>query len=390
MTFRRTAMLTLSVLLAACNDPLGPCDGEFACQVAGIDLAITDVRIVSGDRTGTDAVTGLPIYGAGAMTAAVTVVNRGDSIFPGQQSESSAAIPALRPGERHEYLITADFTGRVLPLRTGDDPRMVDVTTIFAALPFVDADVDADNNSAQSIRFHLAVPVVDIDVSVGQRSELRANEPFVASFAIRNRSVHGAALDSSAVVLCMVDFDLGCWGSWPYFGKFDLPSIDAGWHHENAYLASAPPEALVWQEEAHEAHLTACVVQTRDAEPYADSFGPCGNAVAITVRPDYAACSPPVLQLGVAITLARPNCGQRSVDDPGTFSVLALDAVAGTTYQAVSSIDAVAVYDADGEPADLPGAGISFAEDGRYYLVIYHYGPVSLTVDTVPEGASGA
>lgn len=380
MLLRRTTLF-LSLLAAACSDPTGPCDGEHACQVSGVDLAVVDVRIVAGNRLGTDAVSGLPIYDAGPITAAVTIVNRGDSVFPGQQSTALGDLPSLRPGETHELTLLADFTERIMHLEAGGDPRMADVVRISGSFSLLEADADPGNDFAFSPSIHVAAPVVELSLSLGQRTEIRANEPFVASFTVRNRSMHNAVLDSSDVVLCMVDFDLGCWGSWPYFGKFDLPAVGAGSHHENAYAATAPPEATIWQDEAHEAWLAMCIVPS-DLGAYVDFTSPCGGGLTITVRPSYTACSPPLLQLGVEAALPEANCGFRPGATAGEFSVFALDAVAGTTYVAAST-GPLQVYDADGERADLPGDGISFARDGRYYLVLYHFGDVSVTVTAV-------
>ena len=91
------------------------------------------------------------------------------------------------------------------------------------------------------------------------------------------------------------------------------------------------------------------------------------------------------MQLGVPMTIAQANCGHRdeNTHSQRQFSVMAFDASAGQTY-VVGGNPSATLYDANGNTADLPGAGLSVAASGRYYLVVLGPGPVTLTVTQAP------
>ena len=375
----RLVMSAGAVLAIACSDPVGPCDGRYACQVEGIDIAVLDLEIITANRIGTDPVTMYPVYAPGEVTVTATIVNRGDSTATDIHVWDVTTIPVLEPGETFKAVRTIDISTAAL-LKEGADARMADVRQVGIGV-YVEGDVDTSNNVRESDPFHAAVPVLDGTLAIGgQATELRANAPFVASFSISNLSRHGAALDSTDLVLCMIDYDVGCWWDWPYFGRFELPRVEASSNNANAYLASAPPGATVWPDEAHEAALAICLVpRTLDGTTISTFTMPCVAAVFVTVRPDYSACTPPVAQLGVPLALSAINCQFPDRNEESEYSVISFDAVAGESYGADSG-GYQFFTDGDGNRISMP-----ITSSGRYYLVVYHRGPVTVTIFPMDE-----
>ena len=387
---RRILLVMAFLLVPGCSDPTGPCDRALACEVSGVDLAITDARIVEGVRLGTDHITGLGIYAAGPVTVEFTIVNRGDSISAPQPiSRTDGIVPPLAPGERAHIRITQDFTGemdvRPSPVTSGFDPRRADIRTISAILEQgfddlqPDLDADPDNNQLESAQFHVAMPVMVGTMSAAD--EIQAYVPFVTGFRIDNMSVHGGDAGAFDVVLCIWDFDVGCYGNWyTYFGRFEVPGVEAGWRYENAYATTLDASSMVWPDLAQANRLTLCIVPRDHDSRFLPLPTHCvASAGEPVIRPNYARCDPPVLQLGVPLTIAQANCGDR--ESPRTnrhFSIAALDAIAGRTYHVAGR--SPYVFDADGNRSAIPDPGISVATTGRYYLVYIGSGAVTITV----------
>lgn len=368
-------LFTTAGLAAACSDPLGPCERRFACEVQGIDLAVLDVDVIGGNEAGVDPVTRYPIYGPGRVTAIATFVNRGDSIAPETRLSNGRTLPSLAPGETFRDTVVLDIAG-TRRLQAGADPRMADVTYVQISVVQLEWDADATNDYGLSEPFHATVPVLGGTLELGgQRTEVRANSPFVVAFSIRNHSVHGAALDSMDAVLCMIDVDVGCWGNWPYFGRFELARIEGNSVYQNAYMTSVPPEATIWPDEAHTGRFAMCLVPSSLTEPYMPTHSTCVSGVNLTVRPDYSACSPPAVEIGVPLTLSTPNCTFPQRLSTLRHSVVALDAVAGQQYSIAPGGAYHFIANADGDRVSLP-----VAEDGRYYIVFYHILPITVTV----------
>ncbi|MBR9989802.1 MAG: hypothetical protein KFH98_08615 [Gemmatimonadetes bacterium] len=401
MMWQRTALVTLCTAIAgaACSDPTGPCDARHACEVSGVDLAIIDSRIVHGERIGTDHVTGYPIYKPGPVGVEFTVVNRGDSTSAAQPVAGSAdRLPPLRPGETARVVIIEDYTDQIHLHRSWDpspvDARRADERTIYTELrqrpdsptwpsewPLFDT--DTSNNSATSRPFHVAMPV--LRGTLAEKPAVRAGMPFVTSFRLENVSVHGANAAPFDVVLCLWDFDLGCYGDWwTFFGRFGVPGMDAGSRYENAYLATLPHSAMVNPADAGPAYLSLCIV-TADHESQYLPVPPTSciaSAGETFVRPNYQLCDTTPVQLGVAMTVTTADCGDlQSSRSWRRFAVLTLDAVAGATYDVNGGIGVISVRNADGEAADLPGPGLSFAETGTYFILVSTAnGPVTMTI----------
>ena len=154
------------------------------------------------------------------MSVAFTIVNRGDSTSLPQPygSLQGEVIRPLRPGESTQLVLTADYTdelhfeymlpGDPLDARAADrrtislnlQQRPADRNNFPADWPVEDADVS--NNLHDDTAFHVAIPVLRATLS--NVAEIRANDPFVASFRIENVSVHGADAGSFDVVLCQM------------------------------------------------------------------------------------------------------------------------------------------------------------------------------------------
>src|SRR5690606_29030486 len=135
------------------------------------------------------------------------------------------------------------------------------------------------------------------------------------------------------VVLCTVDFDLACYGEWwTFFGRFQVPGVDAGWRYENAYVAEMGFSSMVWPYEAHSGILVLCIVASDYEHDYLPWPAGCitGGSAATVFRPDYEACNPPILVPGVPLTIPEPNCN--NAHPARSFTVAAFDAVAGQVY----------------------------------------------------------
>ena len=255
----------------ACSDPIGPCDRAPACEVSGVDLAVTEARIVDGTRIGADPVTGLDIYAAAPVTVEFTIVNRGDSASAPQPVDGTDdVVPSLAPGEQARVRIIHDFSGQLAVhpswSTSGFDAREADVRTITASLPqsfgpddpapgLPPADEVFENNELDSPRFHVAMPVLTATLS--EIDEIREGVPFVTSFTVRNVSVHDADAGPLDVVLCVWDVDLGCHaGWWNYFGRFEVPGVDAGGATRTATQRNWLP--LPWHGQRKRTPTTSC------------------------------------------------------------------------------------------------------------------------------------
>src|SRR5690606_215500 len=93
--------------------------------------------------------------------------------LPRSAVDSPGDLPSLRPGETHELTVVADFAERIMHLEPGAAPRLADVVRLPGSFSLLEADADPGSQFGFSPLIHIAAPVVELTLSLGQRTEMR-------------------------------------------------------------------------------------------------------------------------------------------------------------------------------------------------------------------------
>lgn len=306
-------LVFLTLILASCGDPAGPCDHRFACEVTGVDLYVPELNVVTDQR---DPTTGLGIADGSPVELEFTVRNRGDStsapaslvlrfghVSTGVTSDSTlpqhpadtVAIPPLRPGESYQHHTVFDTWERK------DNPRQAyeynTDDTSFGVAELLVADRDSSNNRRLSASVHVRVALLDMKLVVPDTA-LWVGRPFPARLTITNVSRHGA-LPAAGVGFwlcevagpshCDVAGDMG-------FGTHDMTLIPPGGRYDRD-LTLTVPSAAGSQAEIGEYVVIIKVVEpgTRDTLLWRGGEWISDAGPRIRLHPDYRACQPPLL-----------------------------------------------------------------------------------------------
>lgn len=370
---RSLGLLLPAFPLLTCSDPSGPCDRPSACEMPGVDLYVEVVEILSAAF---DPADGLRIVEPGPVTIHVSVRNRGDAVsLPGavelgygrsadgefvlKADLDTVPTPALRPGESFQFTIDLETYEIV------DRPRTPAIDGLtYATAAILDPDADPTNNFRESPRVHVRIAVLDAVLELST-SSIDVNKSYPARLKIRNSSAHGAA---PPAVVGFLLFDLGGeYSSVLGFGIHDIPAIEPLGVYEEELLVTVPAESA-WQHSAQQARIWI-----RTAPPGTSTTqlinswkGVNVGGPVVSIRPDYAACAPPLLQADSAV-VSLLTC-----TNPLPFYVFELGATADRWYAIEQErFPGVTIYSPAGERLGdwYPGQWIRFAAPGQYFLV---------------------
>jgi hypothetical protein len=341
---------------------------------------------------------GLPLVQPSAARVAYTITNVGDTtsapapVFVSYLAGGATrdTVPPIAPGVSVRREVALDYSS-VSPFRFAGGDR----DRVFLA---VEAPRDSVNSMsfASTEYFRVAIPLLGLEATADSL-RVRAGLPLAGEFRLVNHSQY-AASPPVRIMGCLFDRFRGCTPEhWTAFGGWDVPSIPPQGSATFATSITVPVTAT-WQDEDLTYSMGVCSVPSGYTDPYLDlGTSDCGSgALSLLVRPDYEACTPPLLLPGVPYTFTGYNCGLRpattlsypglaaDATQQGRFHLVALDVAAGATYGFTRSggTQPLRFYDADGftqDDVDPAADRIRFAQGGRIYLVLWSPQP-ALTV----------
>lgn len=371
-------LLGVALLLSAtaCQDPSDPCDRPHACEVQGVDLSISHLEIVASRF---DSIDGLGVVDPDLVPVDFEVRNRGDSAslaavlvlsLHWAASPDSLDIPPLAPGESYGARHTV-HTRHILYERTHDDA----FAWVTAVLLVVDA--DTANNQLLSTKVHVAVPVIQIAVTLSP-TDITVNVPFHARVIVDNVS-RFAALPSVTLGFCVVPVDdQGCLSGDEGFGARVMGSIPPLGRYDQTLSLIVPRDATIQNAARSHQFVTLLLppgtpdslVTTRHLW-FGAWIGP-----EFALHPDYHACQPELLRPDTPVT-APIECRK-----PSPFALFELQARTDLLYTIEQqAYPGAEVYDDTGNFLGLtyPGWHFYFAAAGTKWLADFAGSPDETT-----------
>ncbi len=397
---RILGLLSIVGIVSACDSPTDPVGAH------GYDLLVS---ISPADATaGVDALTSLPVTSPGAMRIHYTVKNAGDSAAPAHKLLLYVGAPPSNAYDAQRFISAWDTVevGSLAPgqaatgVTTVTSSRLfligtnasADSVRAFAQLSLPDSlDMNLSNDTASSTPFYVNVAIVSMTLEQSLPPKVKVNEPFPVTLTLTNYSRRATATGVTAR-LCFIDFDFGCnlQTGYAFFGRYDFAPLERGTSQRITYTTAVTEAAADYI--TSEYGLQACIVPATWMDPYRLTYDrnemqgqacPTGLYSGFVVKPDYAACSPPLLTLNVTATLTAHNCGiHLPSTQPGTPSSLnsaivgdalymyQFHGVAGQTYTIPEGY--TAIYDTEGASLGTIGTGVAHqfkvTKSGTYFV----------------------
>jgi hypothetical protein len=256
----RRIILAAVMALSACEAASitgNECSPRYACQVAGVDLAVVSVAVESGVPHYSGAV----IVDPADITISFVVVNRGDRISGRVPAEASlfgekhtVELPPIAPGDSASGV--ASVTIDRAYLLEGDDRE-----TENAIVRLLPTDAATDNNVLAGPRVGLTIPFVTLNPVITPPQTVRVGERIKIWFS----GVFGNQVD---VWVCLRAGNRTCTaGNWEPIIRFQ--PRHGGLYTEYPLSATAVPAPA-----AGEYQLIYCTVPTADTGTHLDPGNP--------------------------------------------------------------------------------------------------------------------